>query len=110
RIEQAALLVLESLKLAQRVQRARRRVRRLETARDRAVVADLDAALLEEGLSRAVRHGGPGERKLQVDRILGQGLIELVERRQARLAGRRHEMVRIEAADRRDPLAGRQRR
>ena len=62
RVLRAALLVRERLPLPQLVQRARRRVRRLEAARDRAVGADLDAGLLEEPLAERVRHRRARER------------------------------------------------
>jgi hypothetical protein len=97
------------LLLAQLVQRARRRIRRLEPARNRAVDADLYAGLLEKSLAEGIRHGRPRERLLEVHGMIRRHGVELRERREARRAGRRHELIRVEPADRRDPFAARQR-
>ena len=109
RVLRAALLIRERLPLPQLVQRARRRIRRLEAAGDRAVGADLDAGLLEEPLAERVRHGRARERQLDEHGMIRRHGVELGERREARRAGRRHELIDVEAADRRDPLAARQR-
>ncbi len=104
RVERAALFVLERLQLTELEQRACRRVRR-RAAGDRAVRADVDAALDEKRSAAAVRDRGAGERLLNVDRVVGGYAVELGEGRKARRSGRRHELIDVEAADRRDPLA-----
>ncbi len=77
---------------------------RPEAGGDRAVGADRDPATLEERLAEGVSSRRPGEGFRDVDRIVGHGLVELGQGRQARRRGRRrHEVVAVEPADRGDP-------
>ena len=98
-IERPALLIVERLHRAQRVERGKRR----RVGGNRAGVAHRHALAGEERLAARVRRRRAGERQEHDDGMVRRGGVELGQRRQALL----RELRRVPPAHRGDELAGR---